>query len=348
MRNYLIFIVVVALTLLAADYAAEPLPEPISNNAVTMLKLHNDYEIFSLMGIGSKKTWDSVSNVSYEISASSGKADTIHPVPGTVGRIGASATAASGHLYVFGGYVLYQGGGTVVPDANAYEPANDRWVRLADIPTPVGDAVIGVYRDRYVYLVGGRAAGGPIADVQVFDIEKNRWLKANAPPGAGVFGHAGGMVDDTIIFIDGARRGDPGGPRFVASEDCWKGKIDHHHPTNIQWTKLPNHPGDARFGIAAGAAEKEEKIYFSGGSASPHDFAGMGFDGKPAEPSPVTFAFNLRSEKWETLDTKTPNPTMDHHELVVTPEGLVIVGGMESGQKVTDRIAVLSKEPKAK
>jgi hypothetical protein len=39
---------------------------------------------------------------------------------------------------------------------------------------------------------------------------------------------------------------------------------------------------------------------------------------------------------------------MDHHGLVVTPQGLVVIGGMEKGQQVTPRLTVLPKQPKAK
>lgn len=333
----------------AAASPVEPLPDPVSNNAVAILKLHGQFALFSLMGIGSKKTWDAVTNLAYELDAGSGKAYTIHSVPGTAGRIGAMAVGASGHVFLFGGYVVYQGGGMVVPDANMYEPGNDRWVRNADVPVPVGDAVIGVYRDRYIYLVSGRTIGGLIADVQMYDLEKNKWSKATSIPGTPVFAHAGALVDDTIIYVDGAKKNDTGqGPRFVASDECWKGKIDRHHPSVIEWTKLPNHPGSARFRIAAGGSEKDEMIYFSGGSDNPHDYNGIGYDGKPSEPSPVTFAYNLRTGKWELLNDNTPDPTMDHRGLLVTPEGLVIVGGMEKGQQVTGNIQVLSKEPKRK
>jgi hypothetical protein len=62
----------------------------------------------------------------------------------------------------------------------------------------------------------------------------------------------------------------------------------------------------------------------------------------------VTFAFNLRSRKWETLDENTPNPTMDHRGLLVTKQNLVIIGGMEKAQTVTARVTALSKEAKAK
>jgi len=344
---------ILKLSLLAVLYAAafpatstEALPEAISDNAVAILKLHGQFELFSLMGIGPKKTWNAVTTAAYQLDAVSGKANAVHPVPGTAGRIAAMAVGASGHLFLFGGYVLYQGGGMAVPDANLYEPEHDRWLRLADIPIAVGDAVIGVYHDRYIYLIGGRTNGRLSSNVQIYDTEKGKWTSGTPSPGAAVFGHAGALVGNTIVYVDGAKENPShGSPRFVASDECWMGRIDHHNPTKIEWTKLPNHPGNAHFRIASGGSEKDGTIYFSGGSDNPHNYDGIGFDGKPAEPSPVTFAFNVRSGKWETLDDNTPDPTMDHRGLVVTPEGLVILGGMEKGQQVTGNIEVLSKKP---
>lgn len=334
--------------LAAAQSGPEPLPEAVSNNAVAMLKVHGQVELFSLMGIGAKKTWDSVSNQGYSIDASSGKAETIHSVPGTAGRIGAMAVGAVDYLFLFGGYVLYQGGGMAVPDVSIYDPAGDRWLRGTDMPVAVGDAVIGVYRDRHIYLVGGRSNHGAVADVQVYDLEKSRWTQATPIPSA-VFGHAGALVGDTIVYVGGAQQNPAGdSPRFVASTECWQGKIDHHDFRRIVWTKLASHPGSAQFRIAAGGSEKDGMIYFSGGTDNPYDYNGIGYDGKPAEPSPVTFAFNLRTGKWETLDNNTPDPTMDHRGLLVTHEGLVIIGGMEKGQQVTAKIVLLAKQAKAK
>jgi N-acetylneuraminic acid mutarotase len=344
------FLLMTGLICAGLAFAAEStieLPQPLSDNAVAILKLHGQFVLFSMMGLGPKKTWDAVSNAAYLFDAWSGKAKTIHAVPGTVGRIGATAVGAADHVFLFGGYVLFQGGGMVVPDMNVYEPANDRWVRGPDIPTAVGDAVIGVYRERYIYLIGGRSDHGPVADVQIYDMQKYRWLKSTSFAGTPVFGHAGGLAGDTIVYVDGARKNDvAGGPRFVASDECWMGKIDHHDPAKIQWTKLPSHPGNARFRIAAGASDKDSMIYFSGGSDNPHDYNGIGYDGKPSEPSPVTFAFNLKSEKWQMISDNTPQPTMDHRGLLVTPEGLVIIGGMEENQKVTAKIAVVPKTVK--
>jgi hypothetical protein len=115
--------------------------------------------------------------------------------------------------------------------------------------------------------------------------------------------------------------------------------------TKIEWTKLSAHPGNARYRIAAGAGTLEKKagrIYFSGGTGNPYNYNGIGYNGQPAEPSPVTFAFNVHTGGWETLSENNPEPTMDHRGLLlVTHRGLVFVGGMEKGQQVTAKVTVV-------
>ena len=345
----LLLVLLSGLLCAANDAAVDPLPDPVSNNAVAMLKVHGQLLLFSFMGIGVKKTADAITNTAFSLDAKDGTWSAIHAVPGTVGRIGAVAAAARDQVFLFGGYVVdEQNRGMTVPDVGMYEPARDRWSRQADLPLPLGDSVAGVYRDRYIYLVSGRSNGDVVSNVQVFDVEKNRWSQATPIPGAPVFGHAGALVGDTILYVDGARKNPGNTPRYVASDESWMGKIDHHDPKNIQWRKLLNHPGAARYRIGAGGSEKDEKIYFAGGTDNPYDYNGIGYDGKPSEPSPVAFDFNLRTGKWETIDENTPDPTMDHRGLLVTHEGLVLIGGMEKGQKVTARVVLLSKQPKAK
>jgi N-acetylneuraminic acid mutarotase len=270
----------------------------------------------------------------------------IRPVPGTAGRLGASAAAVHEQIFLFGGYVVdAQGGEITVPDVNVYEPSDHRWYRGADIPVPVDDSVIGAYRDRYIYLVSGWSRDHAVSNVQMYDAEKNMWKEATAIPGTPVFGHAGALLEDTIIYVDGAMKNSTGGGApYIASEECWMGKIDHHDPTKIEWSKIEAHPGNARYRIAAGASERDKKIYFSGGTEDPYNYNGIGYDGRPAEPSPVTFAWNLKTGKWEVINENTPNPTMDHRGLIATSAGLVIVGGMEKGQQVTSRVAVIPRK----
>jgi N-acetylneuraminic acid mutarotase len=353
MKRYLGLVPVILLggLLLAEEpLKFDPLPVPLSNNAVATVKSRGALLLFSLMGMGAKKTWDATSNSAYSLDPDTGKWTELHSVPGTVGRLAATAVGAREHVFLFGGYVVDgQGGEKTVPDVNVYEPLTDRWFRAEDMPTAVDDSVAGVYRDRYIYLVSGWSKTEAVRDVQVYDAEKNTWSKATPIPGTPVFGHAGAVVGDTIVYIDGAQNNPAGGePKYIASDECWMGKIDHHDLTKIHWTKLPSHPGTARYRIAAGGSEKDQKVYFTGGTDNPYNYNGVGYNGVPAEPSPVTFAFNLRSGKWETINENTSHPTMDHRGMLVFPEALVVVGGMEKGQQVTSRVAILAKSAKAK
>jgi len=334
----------------ASELKFDPLPAPVSINAVTGFRTHNQFLVFSFMGLGAKRPPDAVTTESYVLDLNGAGWSAIKAVPGITGRIAAMAVNVRSSVFVLGGYVVdAHARGTAVPDVSLYEPHANRWLREQDIPVPVGDAVIGTYQDRYIYLVGGRGNDGPVSDVQVYDTEKNRWSAATPLPGAAVFGHSGTLVGDTIVYIGGAaRNAAEEGPQYVLASECWMGKIDHHDHNKIQWSKLPDHPGAANFRIAAGGSEKDRMIYFSGGADALYDLKGIGADGKPVEPSPFTFAFNLRSAKWETISENTPNPVMDEPTLIVTSEGLVVAGGMAKGQQVTARVTVLPKVVKGK
>jgi N-acetylneuraminic acid mutarotase len=328
----------------ASETKFDSLPAPTSGSAVTTLKVGTHVLVFSMMGMGAGKTWDAVSNSAYVLNTSYGKWSEVRAIPGAAGRLGAVAAGLREQVFLIGGYALdAQGLGNTVSSVDVYSPFQKLWYRGPDLPKPVSNAVAGVYRDRYIYVVGGRSKADPIRDVQVYDTEKQEWLQGTALPGTPVFGHAGALVGDTIIYVDGAEKSTAADqPKYIASDECWMGKIQRHDPTKIEWTKLPAHPGMARYGVAAGGSEKDQRVYFSGGSDNPYDSKGIGFDGKPSEPSPVTFAFNLRENKWETITESTPDPSMSSG-LVVTPGKLLIIGGLQKSQQVTARVAELPK-----
>jgi len=336
--------IVLAIFLLAAEQPKiPPMPEDVSNNAVASLK--NGLEVYSIMGIGNKKNWDSITNKVFFLRLASGKWAEGRPVPGVAGRLGASAVGARGQIFVFGGFVVDgQGTEMTVGDVNSYRPEDRRWYRAADIPQPVDSAVIGLNHDRYIYLVGGRSKNGPVNLVQVYDAEKNTWSEATPFPGTPVFGHAGGLSDDAIVFVDGAKKSTEGGLPYVASDECWMGKIDRKDPNKIAWSKLPPHPGPGRFGIVGGGGEREHRVLFSGGTTGPHNFKGLGYDGKPADISPVTFAFELHGNRWDTISEDTFDVRTDSRGLVWTPLGPLILGGMLKNQAVSARVLALPKK----
>lgn len=319
-----------------------PMPSAVTFNSVASLK--SGIEVYSLMGIGTKRTWDDVSNQMYELSLKSGKWVEGRPVPGVAGRLASAAVGAKGQVFVLGGYVIDgQGNELTVGDTNSYIPEDHRWYRAADLPIPVDNAVIGVTHDRFIYIIGGRAKDGPVNNVQVYDIDKNAWSQATPSPGAPVFGHAGGITDETIVYVDGAKKGAANG-QYVASDECWTGKIDRKDPNKIEWSKLPAHPGPGRFGIVAGAGEHDHRIVFSGGTVVPHNFKGLTADGKPAELSPVTFAFDLHGSRWETITEDTYDVRADSRGLVFTPLGPLVLGGTLKNSAVSARVLALPKK----
>jgi len=330
--------------LLAADQPKiPPMPGAVSNNAVASLK--NGIDVYSLMGVGPKKTWDDVTNKLYILRLTTGKWTEGRAVPGVAGRLGASAVGARGQIFLFGGYVVDgQGTEMTVGDVNSYVPDEHRWYRAEDIPVPVDSAVIGVNHDRYIYLVAGRSKNGPVNNVQVYDAEKNTWSQATALPGTPVYGHAGGLADDVIVYVDGAKKDASGSSKYVASDECWMGKIDHKDPNKIEWSKLPPHPGPGRFGTVAGAGEHEHKIMFSGGTTSPHNFKGLDSEGKLAEISPVTFAFEVHGNRWETIAEDTFDVRADGRGILTTPLGPLILGGMLKNGAISARVLALPKK----
>lgn len=333
----------------AQDNKLSPLPAPVANNAVAIAYNDLGSRIFSFMGIGPRKTWDAITTSAYEMDPKNGKWKEKRPVPGTAGRLAATAVALGGQIFIFGGYVVDgQGVETTLSDVNVYIPYEDRYYRGKDIPVPVDDAVAGVYADRYIFLIGGWSKTEVVRNVQIYDTEKNLWIQADPVPGTPVFGHAGAIAGDTIVYVDGAYKNpDSKGPKYVASSECWMGKLPNPKTgdiTKIEWKKLPVHPGNAHYRIAAGTGppvKKGGKIYFSGGTDNPYNYNGIGYNGQPSEPSPVTFAFDVKSEKWEIIDENTPDPTMDHRGLLVANGELVMVGGMEKGQGVTAKVTVV-------
>jgi N-acetylneuraminic acid mutarotase len=331
-----------AIFLLAADQPRiPPMPAAVSNNAVAALR--GGLDVYSLMGIGPKKTWDDITNKVYVLHLAGAKWVEERPVPGVAGRLGASAVGARGQVFLFGGFVVDgQGAEITVPDVNSYVPGDRRWYRGADIPVPVDSAVIGVNQNRYIYLVGGRSKDGPVNSVQVYDAEKNTWSVATPFPGTPVFGHAGGLTDDAIVFVDGAKKNAATGSPYVTSDECWLGKIDRKDPNKIEWSKLPPHPGSARFGIVAGV--EKSRVYFSGGSASFHNFKGQDSEGKPVELSPLTFDYEVHGNRWETIEENTFDVRSDSHGMVSTPIGQLIVGGLVSNTAVSARVVVVPKK----
>jgi hypothetical protein len=318
------------------------LPEPVTNNAVALAKGPDGPTLYSFLGLGAGKTWRDIRRTAVACSLRTQRCVALPEVPVPQGRVGSTAASVGGKVYLFGGYsVAADGAETSNPETLIFDPVTGKWRSGAPIPVPVDDSVSLTYRDRYIYLVSGWHDEGNVRLVQVYDTAADRWFEATPYPGTPVFGQAGGITGGRLVVADGVAvlgLTPQGHHRYGLVDEAWAGAIDPADPARIAWTRLPPHPGRPAYRMAA--AGEGGRVLFAGGSENPYNYNGMGYDGKPSEPSVRVFAYDFAAGRWVAYPDK-PLASMDHRGLIAAGGKLYILGGMTQGQQVTDKIQVL-------
>lgn len=315
--------------------AGPHLPQPVTNNAVVAVEIAGETSVFSFLGMDSTKTWRGVTNAAYrwDVDTDSGWRE-IEPVPGP-GRLASTARVVDGRVYVFGGYTVAQDGTErSLANVDIYDPMTGAWSRGADMPIAVDDAASGVWRDSLIVIVSGWHDDGNVAAVQWYDPARDRWTQANQVTGAPVFGHNGTVVQDQVVYIDGVRETGEAS-RFVINHEDWVGTIDPDDARRIDWQPAPDHPEPSIYRAASGTLGA--LALFVGGTANPYNYDGIGYDGTPAEPLRQVMAYAPRAGFWRNLYAP-PIASMDHRTLGVAGGNVFLVGGMEEGQRVTDKV----------
>lgn len=324
--------------ILAENIAA--LPMPVSNNAITTVIREDRQYVVSFAGLGRGRGHQDTLSVTLVLDSESGRWRESSPLPGGEGRLAATAASVGGLAYVFGGYTVDEDGTEVsTPWVHAFDPVTEKFFDLQPMPVPVDDAVSVTHLDRYIYLISGWHDLGNVNLVQRYDASTNTWAQATPIPGTALFGHAGGIVGNKIVYCDGVmvqphadRRRD-----FVASDECFLGIIDEEDKRRIDWRRLEPHPGLPRYRMAAAGIDSSNAVLFIGGSENPYNYDGIGYDGEPSEPAADALLLDLPTLSWQVLPLSAP-PTMDHRGLVPFGDRWLTVGGMLAGQEVTDQV----------
>jgi len=316
------------------------LPAPVTNNAVAAVETTGGWEVYSFLGLDESMSWEGVNSRVFRFRSRTGSWSEIGTVEGP-GRLAGTAQTVGGLIYLFGGYTVDAvGSEQSMPSVDIWDPATVRWGSAAAIPVPTDDAVSGVWDDRIVYLVSGWHDTDNIPDVQGYDATMNEWFDATPIPGPPVFGHAGALSGNTIVYIDGVRvDSDP--RAFALESSSWRGDIDPDDPTQIQWRRIDDHPGPPLYRAASVAVGPW--VIFAGGTDNPYNYDGVGYNGEPAEPLSGVFAYHVDDDRWVELDP-LPVPTMDHRGIVQVGNELGVVGGMEEGQRVSTRVQIVKLE----
>jgi N-acetylneuraminic acid mutarotase len=327
----------------------EKLPQPVSNNAVAQVKVNNQYYIVSFSGLADGKSYQDVHNKTYvyDVNQQSWQIKSsvpiAMPVNGLTGRLASVATAINETAYVFGGYTVAKDHSEVsVPDVYAYHVLTDKYQPLAPMPVPVDDSIALPYKNRYIYLISGWHNDGNVNLVQLYDTKTNQWQQVSPFPGKAVFGHAGGIVDSTLLVCDGVgidvhikkRRS------YAAESACYRGEINLTNPNKISWFKVQHPTGTSRYRMAAKGLvnhlTQSKEIVFIGGSSNPYNYNGTGYNGAPSAPSNEIWRYNIKKAQWHI--SKSDNATMDHRGLLELNGKLITVGGMGENQQVLDDI----------
>jgi N-acetylneuraminic acid mutarotase len=317
---------------------APSLPIALSNNSVVALSLSTGPAVFSFLGIDSTKRWHGITNRAFrwQPNTASDAWEEIQPVPGP-GRLASTVQAVGGRIYVLGGYTVARDGTERSrPDVAIYDLVAETWSAGASIPVPVDDAVSGVWRDSLIFLISGWHDTDNVRNVQIYDPTANLWRQATPIPGTPVFGHAGAIAGNSIVYVDGARR-TGGQPRYTLTAQSWHGAISPNDPTTITWTRLPNHPGPPVY--RAGALGVNGWVVVAGGTDNPYNYDGIGYDGVPAQPLSQVFAYQVETGSWH-IWPELPSPSMDHRTLGWDGADLYLVGGMGEGQDVLRNVLV--------
>ena len=325
------------------------LPAAVSNNAVTQVRVADHDYLLSFSGLGENKKYQDVHNRSYVYSVADQQWREVSPVPirkpinGLTGRLASVATAIDDVAYIFGGYTVAKDHSEVsVPDVFAYHVLTDKYQALTPMPVPVDDSIALPYSNRYIYLISGWHNDGNVNLVQLYDSQTDQWQQASPFPGKAVFGHAGGIVENTLLVCDGVRIDVHLNKRrsYSAESACYRGEINPKNPNKISWYKVEHPTGLARYRMAAKGVinqnSKTKEIVFIGGSYNPYNYNGIGYNGQPSTPSNTIWHYNLKKNKWKI--TTSDNATMDHRGLLELDGELITIGGMADNQQVLKTI----------
>ncbi len=345
MRLVMIGLVVLlaATELVAEPIKTEILPElqqPISNNAVTLVATEQGVYLYSFLGLGSGKTWQDISSAAAVLNPTAKTWTELKPVPGTLGRLAASAVSAGGAAWLFGGYtVAADGSEKSIAGVYRVRPGESQMHWVTDMPVPVEDSVMLVYQDRYIYLVSGWHDLGNVNLVQVLDTKNLSWTQATPWPGVPVFGHSGGISEGRMLVCDGVRIQYPAddSPReFLSSKQCWSGRIDAENYRRIHWRSVQPHPGAGRYRMAA-TGDANQQVVFAGGSVNPYNFNGIGYNGMPAETEKSVFSYSFTTGEWQQHGD-LPQGTMDHRGLPYAHGWYYLIGGMQDQQEIVSKV----------
>ena len=356
MRLFFLCLICLAFKVNAQISTLSPMPEPVSNNAVSGATVGGVPHVFSFSGIDATKVWSGIHKKAFRYNVLTDQWDIIAPLPSGTGRIAAGASTVKNKIYIIGGYEVFANGGErSLNEVHIYDPETDTY--LPDgrpIPVPIDDQVQAVYKDSLIFVVTGWSQNTNVRNVQIYDPAKDEWLSGTPVPNNSTykaFGASGTILGDTLYYFGGARFGN----NFPPSNFIRKGHINPDDPTDITWSAELNL--NSVIYRPACINGDEQNIICLGGSNVTYNYNGIAYNGSggvaPSGSSLIYSGGKLESDNWSGTFPKI----MDFRGAAGIrglSTKLITAGGMNENQQVTDTVyeyeyfTVSTKEPSEK
>lgn len=346
MRTYGLFLFSWLSTCLSAqnlNFVTElqPLPEPVSNNAVAAASLDGNTYLYSFCGIDTTKKWSGIHLKAWRMNVLTEAWESLPDVPDPEGgKIAAAASRVKDRLYVIGGYhVAADGSEKSSRKVHRFDVASNAWLPDgADIPKAIDDQVQAVWRDSLLFVVTGWSNTQNVPDVQIYNPATDTWAAGTPVPNNNsykAFGASGSIIKDTIYYLGGAS----GGSNFPASSQFRKGIINPNNPLEITWSTT-NLPAAKGYRMAAG--KMSGHLIWVGGSDVTYNYNGIAYNGSGGVPalSRIKDYYPGNSAIWETVFPPTDMPPiMDlRGSAQVEEDAFYTIGGMGPGQQVSNKV----------
>jgi N-acetylneuraminic acid mutarotase len=331
----------------AANTAMVDAPVARSNWALASTSTTRGHELFAFYGLGPNKTYNDIQKDVHAFNLNTKFWKKVATIPVEQGVLASAATTVNEAIYLAGGYTVSANGDEKsTPDLLRFDPETYAFSAISRLPTPVDDSVMLNWQNRYLVFVSGWHNTANVKAVQMFDTQKNQWIQATPWPGEGVFGHSGGIVDNSMIVCDGvtAIKGNNGKNQFAMTDACFRGELNPDMPSSITWTAIDKHPGLPVYRAAAtGTRQLGARVLFAGGANRAYNYNGIGYDGIPVPASDKVFSYDLTQSLWQTHPTLA-TPSMDHRALIEINGRFYLPGGMRDPQKVSNKGLTYSLE----
>ncbi len=317
-----------------------PIPEPVSNNAVCGVTMGGQPFVYSFGGMDTTKSYLGIHNRSYKLNVNTNTWTTLPDLPSPATKIAAGASCINNIIYIIGGYqVLANGNEISHPSVHRFDVAGDTFlIDGAPLPKATDDHVQTIYKDSLIYIITGWSQNTNIPNVQIYSPQLDTWLIGTPVPNNNLyksFGASGSILEDTLYYFGGARYAS----NFPIQRELRKGFINPNNPTDITWTIDTIHRDIVGYRMASTTFNSE--LLWIGGSNHTYNYDGIGYQGSiPVEPNHRILSYSPLMDKWDTTHHLEIN--MDYRGIANSGSQLILVGGMDEGQRVSPKTLEIS------